>query len=120
MRADEQLGAANFAVQAVHFPMNSSTKRLAGSRIISSGDPTCSILPAHHHDAVGHFHRLFLIVGDEHAGEFQLFVQLTQPAAQLFAHLRIQRAERFVQQQNLRFHRRARANATRCFWPPDS
>ena len=45
-------------------------------------------------------------MGDEHAGEFQLFVQLTQPAAQLFAHLRIQRAERFVQQQNLRFHRR--------------
>ena len=32
-------------------------------------------------------------------------MQLTQPAAQLFTHLRIQRAERFIQQQNLRLYR---------------
>ena len=31
-------------------------------------------------------------------------MQLTQPTAQLFTHLRIQRAKRFVQQQNLRFN----------------
>ena len=35
----------------------------------------------------------------------QLVMQLAQPAAQLLAHLRIQRAERLVQQQHLRFHR---------------
>ncbi|CAH0206323.1 hypothetical protein SRABI106_01646 [Rahnella aquatilis] len=60
---------------------------------------------AHDHHAVSDFHRFFLIVSHEHAGEFQFFMQLTQPAAQLFTHLCVQRAKRFIQQQNLRFNR---------------
>jgi hypothetical protein len=58
----------------------------------------------HEHHTVGHFKRFFLIVGDEDARDVQLVVQAAQPAAQLLAHLRIERAERFVEQQNTRFH----------------
>ena len=57
-----------------------------------------------HHHPVGHFHGLILVVGDEHAGDVHLVVQAPQPAAQLLAHLGIERPEGFVQQQHLRFH----------------
>mmetsp|Transcript_1013 Transcript_1013/g.2513 ORF Transcript_1013/g.2513 Transcript_1013/m.2513 type:complete len:443 (-) Transcript_1013:3285-4613(-) len=59
----------------------------------------------HQHDAVGHLQRLVLVVGDEDAGDVQLVVQAAQPAAQLLAHLGIQRTEGFVQQQHARLHR---------------
>ena len=59
----------------------------------------------HHHDAVGHFERLFLVVGDEDAGDVQLVVQPAQPAAQLLAHLGVERAERLVEQQHARLDR---------------
>ena len=54
--------------------------------------------------AVGHFQRFFLVVGDKDAGHMQLIVQAAQPAAQLFAHLGIQSAKGFIQQQHLRLH----------------
>ncbi|MNE68713.1 hypothetical protein D3C80_1643900 [compost metagenome] len=44
-------------------------------------------------------------MGHEHAGKFQFFVQLSQPATQLFTHLCIQRAKGLIQQQNLRLNR---------------
>ena len=44
-------------------------------------------------------------MGHEDAGEFQLFMQLTQPAPELFTHLGVERTEGFIQQQNLRFNR---------------
>src|SRR5690606_4659304 len=47
---------------------------------------------------------LLLIMGHEHAGEMEFLVQGTQPAAQILAHLGVQRAERLVQQQYLRLH----------------
>ena len=59
----------------------------------------------HHHDAVGHLQRLFLVVGDEDRGDVQLVVQPAQPAPQLLAHLGVERAERLVQQQHLRLDR---------------
>ena len=40
-------------------------------------------------------------MGDEDAGDVQLVVQPAQPAAQLLAHLGVERAERLVQQQHL-------------------
>ena len=55
----------------------------------------------HQHHAVGHFERFFLVVRDEDAGDVQLVVQAPQPAAQLLAHLGVERAERLVQQQHL-------------------
>ena len=47
-------------------------------------------------------------------------VQLAQPAAQLLAHLGVQRAERLVEQQQRGSIASARASATRWRWPPES
>ncbi len=54
----------------------------------------------HHRNPVGNFQRLFLIVGDEHAGDVNFVVQLAQPAAQFQTDFRVQRAEGFVEQQD--------------------
>jgi hypothetical protein len=43
-------------------------------------------------------------MGDEHAGHVQFIMQPAQPAPQFLAHLGVQRAERFVQQQHARFN----------------
>ena len=40
-------------------------------------------------------------MGDEDAGDVELVVQPAQPAAQLLAHLGVERAERLVEQQHL-------------------
>src|SRR3546814_5214140 len=55
----------------------------------------------HDHHPVGQFQRLLLIVRHEDRGEAHLGVQLTQPTAQILPHLRIECAERFVEQQQL-------------------
>ena len=57
---------------------------------------------AHHHDPVGEFQRLFLVVGDEDGGVAGRVVDLAQPAAQLAPHLRVERAEGLVEQQHPR------------------
>ena len=57
---------------------------------------------AHHHNAIGELERLFLIVGDEHRGMAGLLVHLQQPAAELFAHLCVESAEGFIEQQQTR------------------
>ena len=59
----------------------------------------------HHHDPVGELERFLLVVGDEEARDAELVVQLAQPAAQLAAHARVERAERLVEQQHARLHR---------------
>ena len=56
----------------------------------------------HDHDAIGDLEGFLLIVGDEDAGDVNLVVQPAQPLAQLLAHLRVERAERLVEQQHLR------------------
>ena len=40
----------------------------------------------HHHDLIGDFERLFLIMRDEHAGHADLIVQATEPLPQLLPH----------------------------------
>ena len=55
---------------------------------------------AHDDDAVGQFQRLFLVVGDEDRRVAGGVVDLAQPAAQFAAHLRVERAERLVEQQH--------------------
>ena len=59
----------------------------------------------HHRDPVGDLHRLLLIVGDEHGGHALLVVQAAQPLPQLRADVRVERAERLVEQQHLRLDR---------------
>ena len=56
----------------------------------------------HQHHAVGHGERFFLVVRDHHAGNAQLALQLADFAAQLGAHLGIERGQRLVQQQQTR------------------
>jgi hypothetical protein len=60
---------------------------------------------AHHHHAVGELERFFLVVGDEDGGVAGAVMDLAQPAAQLAAHLGVERAERLVEQQHLGFDR---------------
>lgn len=55
----------------------------------------------HHHDAVGHFQGLFLVVRDKEAGDVDLVVQTAQPTPQPLPDLRVQGAERLVRQQNI-------------------
>ncbi len=64
-------------------------------------DPTL----VHHHDPVRHLHRLLLVVGDDHRGDARLLLQVAQPHPQLLAHLGIESAERFIEQQHLGLHR---------------
>ena len=70
---------------------------------MSSEPPICSTLPClHDHDRLGQLQRLLLVVGHQQARHAQLAVQVVQPPPELLADARVQRAERLVQQQDLR------------------
>ena len=58
----------------------------------------------HQHHTVCHFQCFFLIVCHEDRGDVQFVVQLAQPATQFLAHLGIECAKRFIQQQHSRFN----------------
>jgi hypothetical protein len=59
----------------------------------------------HDHDAIRHLQGFLLIMGDEDGCHMDLGVKIAQPAPQLLAHLGIERAERFVEQQHARLDR---------------
>ncbi len=59
----------------------------------------------HDHHPVGDLECLFLIVRDEDAGHVDFVVEATNPLPQFLTHLRIERAERLVQQQHARLRR---------------
>src|SRR5581483_6715920 len=59
----------------------------------------------HHDDTIGELERFFLIVRDEDRGVAGAIVQRAEPAPQILAHLRIERAERLVEQQHARLDR---------------
>ena len=75
-------------------------------------DLLCPAL-VHDHDTIRNLQGLFLIVGDEDTGDVHLVMQATEPAAQFFAHLSIERTERFIEQQHLWLYGERRARATR-------
>src|SRR5918911_192588 len=54
------------------------------------------------HDLLGDLQRLLLVVRDEDRRHVDLVVEAAQPGAQLLAHARVERAERLVEQQDLR------------------
>ena len=56
---------------------------------------------AHHHDAVGHGHRLDLVVGDIDRGGAQALMQLADLAAHLHPKLGVKVRERLVEQEHL-------------------
>ncbi len=53
-------------------------------------------------DALGDFHGLLLIVRDEDGGDVQIVVQADQPFAEFLPDFGVHRAERFVEQQDVR------------------
>jgi hypothetical protein len=56
----------------------------------------------HRRDPVGHRQRFLLIVGNEYEGVAERFLRLTQFQLHLLARLLVERAERLVQQPDLR------------------
>src|SRR5204862_8106909 len=56
----------------------------------------------HHRDAVGHRHRLFLVVGHQQRRQPRRLLQPPDLAAQGGPHLRIERRQRLVEQQQRR------------------
>src|SRR2546421_564533 len=58
----------------------------------------------HYRDAVGDFHRLFLVVGDEHSRGALLVVQPPEPLPELGADPGVKCSERFVEQQHSWIH----------------
>ncbi len=87
-------------------PMKPWTKAVAGLVIDVVGRADLLDLAlVHHHDAVGDFQRLLLVVGDEDRGDVDLVMQRAQPFAQLLAHLGVERAEGLVEQQDARLDR---------------
>ena len=56
----------------------------------------------HHHDLVGHGHRLDLVVGDVDGRGLQPLVQLLDLGAHLHAQLGVEIGERLVEQEDLR------------------
>ena len=59
----------------------------------------------HNDDFVRDLERLLLVVGHKEGREVNFLVEFAQPAAQFLPHLRIKRAEGFVEQQHLGLHR---------------
>ncbi|MNN17370.1 hypothetical protein D3C81_1305570 [compost metagenome] len=100
-------GLAHFqaAVEQVHIAEEAKHKRRGRMVVDGLGRAVLlDVAAVHQHYLVGHFQRLFLVVRDEHAGHMQFIVQAAQPAAQFLAHLGVQRAERFVEQQHARLN----------------
>ncbi len=56
----------------------------------------------HDDDFVGELEGFLLVVSDKDGRELDIFMKLTKPAAQVFAHLRVQRTERFIQEKDAR------------------
>src|SRR5216684_7696951 len=67
----------------------------------------------HQNDAIGHLQRFFLIMRDKDARNFEFVVKPSEPAAQCFTHLGVERTKRLIKEKNTGFNRqRARKRYT--------
>ena len=73
----------------------------------------------HHGDAIGHRHRLLLVVGHVDERDADLALDALELDLHLLAQLEVERAERLVEEQDGGRLMSARARATRCAWPPE-
>jgi len=55
-----------------------------------------------HNDAISQVHDFVVVMHDENCGQGPALVTLAQPAGQLLAPVRVERAEGFVEQENAR------------------
>jgi hypothetical protein len=74
----------------------------------------------HHHNAVGHGQRFFLIVRHHDGGHAQALVQAPDFGAQVAAHRASSALSGSSSSGKPGDSARARASATRCCWPPDN
>ena len=87
-------------------PRNVATKRVAGCAYRSFGSPDFEQAAViHHADGVGEREGFFLVVRDQHGGDAELALHGADGAPQLFADLRVERAEGLIEQQHLRLVR---------------
>ena len=91
-----------FASSRFAAPRKVATKRVAGRCVQLVGSPALQqAAEVHHADSVGERERFLLVVRDQHGRDLQLALNLADRAPQLFADLRVERAERLVEQQHL-------------------
>ena len=84
-------------------PTKPITNSLAGLLVeVARRADLLDLAVVHHHDLLGHLHRLLLVVRDEDGRHVDLVVEAAQPGAQLLAHRGVERAERLVEQQHAR------------------
>ena len=84
-------------------PMNSATKRVARELVdLVRRAHLHDAALVHHADARGERHRLFLIVRDDDEGDAELLLDVHQLELRVLAQLLVQRAERLIEQQQLR------------------
>ena len=78
-----------------------ATKRVGGPRVQLVGPAHLEqAAEIHHADAVGEREGFFLVVRDEHGGDAELALHLADGPPQLFADLRVERAEGLIEQQH--------------------
>ena len=83
--------------------MKSATKGVLGLVVnILRGADLLHLAAVHDHDGIRHGQGLFLVVSDIDKGNVHLALQTLQLQLHLFAQLEVQRAQRLVQQQDLR------------------
>ena len=84
-------------------PRKSATKtRLAAPRRSPAARRLLDAAAVHHRDPVAHRERLLLVVRDEHERDPELGLERLQLDLQVLAQLRVERAERLVEQQHAR------------------
>ena len=113
-RSRNVLAPLTFASRNVMLPTKSATN--GGRRLAIDFARRADLLDhalVHHHDAVGHRQRLFLVVRHHDGGDAEPALQRFDLVAQAHAHPRIERGKRLVEQQQARRRRDARAPAPR-------
>src|SRR2546427_3153429 len=96
------LALVNAAMEKVDVPqeiVDEGCRRMV-IHFFRRADLLCPAL-VHDHHTIRHLQGLFLIVGNEDTRDVHLVMQATEPATQFFAHLGIERPERFIEQQYL-------------------
>ena len=87
-------------------PTNRATNSLTGPFIdFLRGADLFEVALRKNDDAVGHFHRFLLIVGDEYGCQTDFVVEAHEPLAQFLADLGIDGGEWFVKQKDIGFGR---------------
>ena len=86
-------------------PMKSATNGVAGPVVdLRGGGELVDVAGVHDGDAVGHRHRLLLVVRDHDEGDADVALDPLELDLHRLAQLEVERAERLVEQQHLRVH----------------